>query len=203
MMAIDRGLLVHHTGGRIVAVQENCTGSVGCTVKQRVEVLGVIVGLNHRIIDSSIRNVNPADNLGVRLRKGIKINDGDAAAILIAHILFLDLCIRVACLFVANLRIDVDSRCGNNQSDSDNDEQDRENRPTFFARLLDMSRRVLMGRWRSTLRRFRRAIRRRTVCGRRILALAALPCRHHGAWGTGMLGRGCPTLLRRTAVSGL
>ena len=113
MVAVDRGLLIHHARRGVVAIQEDGTGRVSRTVKQRVEVFGVVVGLHDGIVDVGAGRINPTHNLGIRLGKCIKVDNRHAAGVLVAHILFFDLLIRLARLLVANLGVDKDGGSSN------------------------------------------------------------------------------------------
>lgn len=141
MVSVDRGLLVNHSRRGVITIQENGTGRVSRTVKQRVEVFGVVVGLHHGIVDVGSRRVNPTHNLGVRLSKCIKIDNRHAAGVLIAYILLLDFLIRIARLLIANLSINKDSGGGDNQTDAHDDEQNGNNGAALFARRLGVIRR--------------------------------------------------------------
>ena len=141
MVAVDRGLLIHHARRGVVAIQENGPRCIGRTVEQRVEVFGVVVGLHHGIVDVGSRHINPTHNLGVCLSKCIKVDNRHAAGVLIAYILLLDFLIRLARLLVANLCIDKDGGGGNNQADADDDEQNGNNGAALFARRLGVIRR--------------------------------------------------------------
>ena len=141
MVAVDRGLLVNHSRRGIVTVQEDRTRCIGRTVKQRVEVFGVVIGLHHGIVDVGSRRVNPTHNLGVCLSKRIEVDNRHAAGVLIAYILLLDFLIRLARLLIANLSINKDSGGGDNQTDADDDEQNGNNGAALFARRLGVIRR--------------------------------------------------------------
>ena len=141
MVAVDRGLLIHHARRGVIAIQENGPGCIGRTVEQRVEVFGVVVGLHHGIVDVGSRRVNPTHNLGICLGKCIEVDNRHAAGVLIAYILLLDFLVRIACLFIANLSIDKDSGGGDNQADADDDEQNGNNGAALFARRLGVIRR--------------------------------------------------------------
>ena len=136
MVAVNRGLLVDHSRRGVITIQENGTGRVRCTVKQRVEVFGVVVGLHHGIVDVGSRHINPTHNLGVCLSKRIEVDNRHAAGVLIAYILLLDFLVRIARLLIANLSIDKDGSGGDNQTDAHDDEQDGNDGSAFLTRLL-------------------------------------------------------------------
>ena len=139
MVAVDCRLLVHHARRDIFEVQENRTRCIGRTVKQRVEVFRVVLGLHHGIVDVGIRHINPSHDLGICLSKSVKIDNRHAARILIAHVLLLDLLVRIARLLVANLCIDKDGGSGNDQTDAHDDEQNGDDGAAFLTRRLGVA----------------------------------------------------------------
>ena len=112
-MTVNRGLLIHHARRGVVAIQEDGTRRIGGAVEQRVEVLGVVVGLHHGVVDVGAGRVNPTHNLGICLGKCIEVDNRHAAGVLIAYILLLDFLVRIACLLIANLSVDKDGGSGN------------------------------------------------------------------------------------------
>ena len=89
-MAVNRGLLIHHARRSVVAIQKDGARRIGGAVEQRVEVLGVVVGLHHGVVDVGAGRVNPTHDLGICLGKRIEVDNRHAAGVLVAHILLFD-----------------------------------------------------------------------------------------------------------------
>ena len=138
-MTVNRGLLIHHARRGVVAIQEDGSRGIGRTVEQRVEVLGVVVGLHHGVVDVGAGRVNPTHNLGICLGKRIKVDNRHATGVLVAHILLFDFLIRLARLLVANLCVDKDGGSGNDQANADDDEQNGNDGAALFARRLGIA----------------------------------------------------------------
>ena len=101
IVTVDNGVCTGEVGAAF-AVDEQCAACIVCAVKLVVQVIVVVLALNHDIVDDSVGRVYPCADILVRSKQIVEI-DRDGADLLIRSA-FIDLD-RVGCgIFLRLLR---------------------------------------------------------------------------------------------------
>ena len=176
MVAVQRGLLVVHPRRGVGHVHEDRARVVRGAVEQLLEVRGVVVGLNDRIVDRSARDVDPPHDVGVDGRQRIEIDARDAVAHVGLDGIALQLLVGFLRLLVAHLGRKEQAARNEQEHDADHDQDDRQHgdpalaahgRSCMLGRLIFCGNGLACGRWHRARSGPRRLGRRRARSGPR------------------------------------